>query len=398
MKSAAPSAIVQTEPAASTLDTAKVMIAGVASMILTVGLARFLYTPLLPVMQAQVHLSTVAGGWLATINYAGYMTGTLLAASVGDLRAKFRLYRVLLLVALIGTAGMGLTTNVVLWAALRFVAGMSSVAGLLLGSGLVLNWLLRHGRRPELGVHFGGVGLGIAVSGLLAIAMAGKLDWANQWLVAGGVGVLFLVPAWAWLPAPAAHDGIQRPAMADRPPSPRWLALFTLAYFCAGVGYVVSATFIVAIAAHQPQLRGFGNLVWVVVGLAAMPACPLWDRLARRAGDIPALLAAFAMLIVAIMLSATTKGLAASLIGAALYGASFNGITSMTLSIIGRLYPSNPAKAMARLTISFGIAQIVAPAVSGYIAAFTGSYRGALFMAAATMAAGMGFLLAIRRN
>ncbi|MCU4158622.1 YbfB/YjiJ family MFS transporter [Acidiphilium sp. AL] len=393
-----PSAIIQTEPTASNLDAAKVMIAGVASMILTVGLARFLYTPLLPVMQAQAHLSTVAGGWLATINYAGYMTGTLLAASVGGLRTKFHLYRALLLVALVGTAGMGLTTNLALWAVLRFIAGMSSVAGLLLGSGLVLNWLLRHGRRLELGVHFGGVGLGIAVSGLLAIAMAGWLDWADQWLVAGAFGVLFLIPAWVWLPAPPAHDGIHRPAMVDRPPSHRWMTLFTLAYFCAGVGYVVSATFIVAIAAHQPQLRGFGNLVWVVVGLAAMPSCPLWDRMARRTGDIPALLAAFAMLIVAIMLSATNKGLAASMVSAALYGASFNGITSMTLSIIGRLYPSNPAKAMARLTISFGAAQIIAPAVSGYIAAFTGSYRGALFMAAATMAAGMVFLAAIRRE
>ncbi|OYV63145.1 MAG: MFS transporter, partial [Acidiphilium sp. 21-62-4] len=170
---------------ATSIEAAKVMTAGVASMVLTVGLARFLYTPLLPLMQAQAHLSVTGGGWLATINYAGYMAGTLLAASVGDLAAKFRLYRVLLLVALVGTAGMGLTTDIVVWAALRFAAGVSAVAGLLLSSGLVLNWLRQHGRRLELGIHFGGVGLGIAVSGLLAVVMAGSLNWADQWLVAG---------------------------------------------------------------------------------------------------------------------------------------------------------------------------------------------------------------------
>jgi MFS family permease len=337
------------------------------------------------------------GGWLATINYAGYMAGTLLAASVGDLAAKFRLYRVLLLVALVGTAGMGLTTDIVVWAALRFAAGVSAVAGLLLSSGLVLNWLRQHGRRLELGIHFGGVGLGIAVSGLLAVVMAGSLNWADQWLVAGAAGLLLLIPAWAWMPAPMPVS-VHHVVPADRPPSRVWLVLFTMAYFCAGVGYVVSATFIVAIAAHNPALHGFGNLVWVVVGLGAMPSCPLWDRIARRTGDKTALLAAFGLLFTSIMLSALSSGLALLLLAALIYGASFNGITSMILSIIGRLFPSNPAKAMARLTISFGAAQVIAPAASGMIAALTGSYRGALFMAAATMLVGMALLAAMPRN
>jgi MFS family permease len=382
---------------APSIEAAKVMTAGVASMVLTVGLARFSYTPLLPLMQAQAHLSVTGGGWLATINYAGYMAGTLLAASVGDLAAKFRLYRVLLLVALVGTAGMGLTTDIVVWAALRFAAGVSAVAGLLLSSGLVLNWLRQHGRRLELGIHFGGVGLGIAVSGLLAVVMAGSLNWADQWLVAGGAGLLLLIPAWVWMPAPMPVS-VHHVVPADRRPSRVWLVLFTMAYFCAGVGYVVSATFIVAIAAHHPALHGYGNLVWVVVGVGAMPSCPLWDRIARRTGDKTALLAAFGLLFTSIMLSALSAGLALLLLAALIYGASFNGITSMILSIIGRLFPSNPAKAMARLTISFGAAQVIAPAASGMIAALTGSYRGALFMAAATMLVGMALLAAMPRN
>lgn len=385
-------------PTTTSGQAARVMAAGIASMVLTVGLARFLYTPLLPVMQAQAGLSTVAGGWLATVNYAGYMAGTLLAASVGDLRAKFILYRALLIVAVVSTIAMGLTTDLIAWAILRFASGLSSVAALLLASGLMLNWLLRHGRRPELGIHFGGIGTGIAVSGLLAIVMAGRLTWADQWIAGGLIGILLLIPAWAWMPQPPPDDGIHRPTMADRPPSPRWLALFTAAYFCAGAGYVVSATFIVAIAVHQPALHGLADLVWVVVGLAAIPTSPLWDRVARRAGEIGALLAAFAMLTISIVIAATTIGLAPSLISAALYGASFNGITSMTLTIIGRRYPNNPSKAMARMTISFGAAQIIAPAISGYIAALTGSYRDALVMTAATMVIGMTFLAAMPRD
>ncbi len=82
---------------------------------------------------AQADLSLLAGGWLAAINYAGYMSGVLLATAVGDVERKFRLYRIGLLLAVVCTAGMGLTTHVALWAALRFVAGLSSAAGMLLG-------------------------------------------------------------------------------------------------------------------------------------------------------------------------------------------------------------------------------------------------------------------------
>jgi MFS family permease len=81
-----------------------------------------------------------------------------------------------------------------------------------------------------------------------------------------------------------------------------------------------------------------------------------------------------------------------------LYGGTFVGIVSLTLSIIGRCFPANPAKAMARLTLSYGVAQIVAPAMAGYIATATGSYRGALFVAAWVMAAGMLFLIALQRQ
>jgi len=75
----------------------KVMIAGLFSLILTMGVARFSYTPLLPVMMDETFLTDASGGWLATINYMGYMSGALLAASISDLKLKDTLYRIGLL-------------------------------------------------------------------------------------------------------------------------------------------------------------------------------------------------------------------------------------------------------------------------------------------------------------
>lgn len=74
------------------------------------------------------------------------------------------------------------------------------------------------------------------------------------------------------------------------------------------------------------------------------------------------------------------------------------GIVSLILSLIGRAYPGNPGKAMAGLTLSYGVAQITAPAMAGYIAAATGSYRGALMVATAVMVVGMMLLQQLSRQ
>ena len=387
-------------PIASNGARLRVLFAGICALILTVGLARFAYTPMLPVMHHEAGLTTLAAGWLATFNYAGYITGALIAAAVGNLRQKFVMYRIGLVLAVVTTAALGFTDNTAVWAVLRFVSGLSSTAGLLLASGLALNWLIRHGHRPELGLHFTGLGLGIVVSGLAVGAMMDRLDWAQQWVGLGLLGLVFFVPAWLWLPSPAAPGplGGAGAKTAVVPPPRRWMALFIAVYFCAGFGYVISATFIVAILDKLPALADKGGWVWVIVGLAAAPSSFVWDRLARSMGDLQALLLAFGLQTVSIILPAMTLNLPLNLLSAVLYGGTFVGIVSLTLTLIGRSFPDNPAKAMARLTLSYGAAQIVAPAMAGSIAAQTGSYRGALVITAVVMLAGMGLLLVMLRD
>ena len=377
----------------------RVIFAGICALILTVGLARFAYTPMLPIMRDQAGLSHLAGGWLATINYAGYMSGALLAASISDLGRKFVLYRIGLVIGVLSTAAMGLTDNVLLWAGLRFVAGFSSTGGLLLASGLVLNWLIRQGHRPELGLHFMGIGLGIAVSGIAVGAMADWLTWDRQWLGLGALGLAFFLPAWFWLPAPVsmqASAGQVAPALAA--PTQSWMWLMIASYFCAGFGFVISATFIVAILVKLPLLAGKGSWVWVIVGLAAAPSGFVWDRVAHALGRIRALMIAYGLQVISIALPVLTDSPALNVLGALLFGATFVGIVSLTLTIVGRHFPANPAKAMAKMTLSYGVAQIVAPAMAGYIATATGNYHGALIVTAVIMVAGMGLLQALIRE
>jgi len=385
--------------ASSQIERFKVLSAGVISLILMLGIARFAYTPLLPLMQQQAGLGVAEGGWLAAINYVGYLSGAIIASLISDIVLKDRLYRLGLLLALVTTIGMGLTDNLWLWAGMRMLAGLSSAAGLLLGSGLILHWLIRHDHRSELGIHFGGIGLGIAFCAIAVELMHPQFDWREQWILLTAAGVLLAIPAWAWLPRPEVRLVTNNGApMVDRPPDAVFLRLFMAAYFCAGVGYVVSATFIVAIVEQLPGLQGKGSWTFMVLGLAAAPACIFWDLVARRIGDINALIAAFILQIVGILLPVITPSLGMTMLGATLFGGTFIGIVSLVLTMAGRFYPTRPAKMMGKMTISYGIAQIAAPAITGLLAEGDGSYSSGLYLAAAMMILGSLLMLFLKAH
>jgi predicted MFS family arabinose efflux permease len=364
----------------------QVLCAGIASLVLTVGLARFAYTPLLPLMQAQAGLSESLGGWLATLNYAGYMTGALIASTVSEPALRFRLYRAGLAAGLVGTLGMGITTDPVAWMLLRYIAGVGAMSGLLLASGMVLGWLVAHGRRPELGLHFSGIGIGIVVSGAAVAVMTPALDWAGQWLAFGLLGLALFVPAWLWMPAPPKPQQAQAapaPAPARRPSLGMWLLIAS--YFFAGIGFVISATFLVAATEKQPALAGQGAMVWIVVGFTAIPATFAWDRIARRIGEVPALIAACTLQGLSSLLPVLSASLWAALGGAVLFGVTFIGVVSLMLVLVGKRDSARASQAMARLTLSYGVAQIVAPALVGTVAERTGNYDVGLWLAALAM-------------
>ena len=101
----------------------RVLAAGISSIMLCLGIARFAYTPMLPLMQDQAGLDIAGGGWLAAINYLGYLIGAVTASLIGDPYRKDRLYRAGLLLAILTTLMMGLADHFWLWAASRFFAG-----------------------------------------------------------------------------------------------------------------------------------------------------------------------------------------------------------------------------------------------------------------------------------
>ncbi|MDX1748877.1 MAG: YbfB/YjiJ family MFS transporter [Methylophaga sp.] len=372
----------------------QVILAGICALILTVGIARFAYTPFLPIMLNETSLDTLSGGWLATFNYIGYLSGVVLISFLTSLKTKFLFYRINLILAVLSTVLMAVTTDIVLWSILRFIGGLTSTAGIILAAGFVMGWLKQNGYKSALGIHFSGLGFGIAIPGIVIVLITPYFNWAQQWLIMGLFGILFFLPAWFLMPAPAT----QQTATADfAAPNNKWMRLMIAAYACAGVGYVISATFIVAILEEMPSLSGHGNLIWVMLGVAAIPSCIIWDKVAERIGETRAIIVAYSIILVSILIPLFSESLLFNVIGALLFGATFAGIVSLMLVYVGHKFPHNPAKAMAKLTISYGIAQLIAPALAGCLSTLTGHYLSALWMAAAIMLMGIFFVWRIKQ-
>src|SRR5438309_12014466 len=101
-----------------------VALAGLTALAVAMGIGRFAFTPILPMMQEDAGLSIAEGGWLASANYLGYLLGALSVVAV-RIRAARAIRGGLVTIGL-ATLGMGLQDSFAIWIALRALAGIAS--------------------------------------------------------------------------------------------------------------------------------------------------------------------------------------------------------------------------------------------------------------------------------
>ena len=379
-----------------------VMLAGICALILTMGIARYSFTPMIPYMQEQTGMSESLAGWLAGWSYIGYLCGLFMVWLMRDLRLKDYFFRYGLFIAVFTTAIMAFHDHRLVWYLSRFFAGISTAVGFMLSTGLVLKWLIHNNEREEMGMHFAGAGVGIVVGALVvdyaANSLFGGLNWRGQWFALAAVGTLLLVPAFLMMPMPKSEQ-IEEAINIDRTtePSSRWLILLTIAYICAGFSNTVNITFTSLITEYIP-LEKQGTIMWMFVGFAAAPAPFVWDRIARRTGYLNAIRAAFATNIASNFLMTAGDSYFAISLSSVLFGFAFMGIVSLTLTIIGNKYRYRATQVMAQLTLGYCIAQIISPIIAGQIAEISGSFNLALFTVSGIMLLGMLCLSLMKRE
>lgn len=362
-------------------------IGGLLGLAVAMGIGRFAYTPLLPIMQQHAHLSTAFAGVLASWNYFGYLIGSIFAAALPvrlqrDMRFRFQTIAIGLIGSVVTTACMGLTDAHGGWCVLRGLGGFFSAIVLIISSSFVMDWLARRGDVQKAGMLYSGVGVGIALTGILVPYLGRGGAWQRGWLGLGCLGGIFTIFALVWLRTARdvnldAHSPAKK-QLGLKSPFPLWS--ITLVYGLEGLGYIVMATFITAFFHGETSIAWLGTVSWVFVGLAGVPSTWLWTKAAQVWGWGKATIIAFVAQAVGILLPVIHAGVWEAILGAILFGGTFMGITSLALSI-GRM--SSPEKAgpvLGLMTAMFSIGQVVGPILAGMLTTATHSYRMAMLL------------------
>jgi predicted MFS family arabinose efflux permease len=386
------------EPSASSPATQQthsavfIAAAGLIALAVAMGVGRFAFTPLLPMMQADAGVSVTAGGWLASANYVGYLLGALSAVW---LRVPMGLMVLggLVIITLV-TAAMGLSIDFATWLILRLLAGIMSAWVLIFGSAWCLERLaLLH--RPVLnGVVFAGVGTGIAVAGVLCLAlMQFGVGSARAWILLGGLSLAATLAVWP------VFTGTESSAThAPRRPAPRKLrwsgdaVRLSLCYGVFGFGYIIPATFLPVMAKQvipDPALFGWA---WPVFGTAALLSTLAAAARPQTISHRGLWSACHLVMALGVMLPVIWSGITAILLAALLVGSTFMVVTMAAIQEAREVGGAQATGLVAAMTAAFALGQIVGPIVAGTVVEFSGDFNPALLAASALLVISAGAL------
>lgn len=324
------------------------------------GIGRFVYTPILPLMVTQAHMTSQLGGVIATANYAGYLAGAMAGIFLPRLLQSKVTLRISLVIIVLTLATMPITENWAIWFVLRLIAGLASALVFMVAVSSMLTHLRAHGSHLA-GWAFGGVGAGIALSGILVLALRSISNWSLAWIASAVLAAILSAVAWtlktqqpAADPDGAALDGAVKVSYSR---THRWFFALLVSYSLEGIGYIIAGTFLVA-AIDQSSPGWIGSGAWVLVGLAALPSSALWAWLGHRFSRPMLLFAALVVQAIGIALPALFGGVVPAIISATLFGATFLGVGTIALAIGAHLHFP---RAVALLTTGYSVGQILGP-------------------------------------
>ena len=393
-------------PAASPF---RIALACAVTLAVALGVGRFAFTPLLPVMLHEGLVDIRGGGWLASFNYAGYFIG---AATCAVLRVDpARMIRFGLVATVVLTIAMGMVDMLLVWAVLRTVAGIVSAWTFVFASQWGMRRLAESNALHWGGLIYTGPGAGIVVTGLAA-GLVARGGAASGWI---GFGVLSAVlsalvwryfgrPASAAAPAAASAapaSGAHRTATAParRAQSTRFDAISLSAlYGLAGFGYIITATFLPVIARQALPGSPWPDLFWPLLGVATIPGALLGARLPQRWDNRASLAVCYLVQAAGIGLGVIAPSVVGFAVGSALIGLPFTAITMFAMREAWRLHGERAAGLMGYATAVYGAGQIAGPLVAAPIAARTGSFSPALELALGVLVVGAALLLVLARR
>lgn len=375
-----------------------ILLAGILALVVGVGVARFVFTSLLPAMLVD-SISIAFAGVLASINYLGYLAGSVFSIFIKDIHSKVKYFRLGLVLCVVSSFVLGMTENNTVWIIARLLAGFGAAMALVVGSAVVMLKLQSTNKTKAMGIHFSGLGFSIVITDLLmrAVFYYGG-DWKDAWLILAIMGAVLSCYCVYILQFEKQPKNQVVKHKFDKSLFSPMVIILILAYFTEGVGMVVQATFLPDIVNSLEGLSGYGGYVWLAVGLAGIPSCIIWMRLAHRFGSINIMIVAMLLQIVGILIPTLSNNIVMNLVSGLLFGATFIGLVALFMNFGGQQSSKNPVFIMGAITSAYGVGQILAPLYSVALIKQFNTYDQALYLTAIIVACGILLLGYAKRN
>ncbi|MEQ9871438.1 MFS transporter [Pectobacterium odoriferum] len=374
-------------------DTLTLALFGTIVLALGMGLGRFLYTPMLPVMLEEGSFTFGQLSYIASANYAGYLFGSLFFSFSHRASTSQPVFLLFIAAAVTGILlfAMALTTHTTLVMIIRFIAGIASAAMMIFGSLTILHHT-RHVR--VIASLYAGVGVGIVLGNeYIIIGRQYALTAEPLWWGAALIAALLLIAL--LILAPHKSTVVQQHMVnVDEPPHLGWRRL-SLLYGLAGFGYIIIATYLPLMVTSLGIPRLSLHL-WSLVGLAVIPGCFFWLWAASRWGTLPCLTANLLIQGSCVLLTLFSHSPVALIFSCLGFGATFMGTTSLVMPLAKRLRAPHGINLLGLVTLTYGIGQILGPLLTSALTN-TNAVAPAILCSAAALFIAAGLCFPYRR-
>ncbi|MCP4979067.1 MAG: YbfB/YjiJ family MFS transporter [Gammaproteobacteria bacterium] len=373
------------------ISSFRITLVGLGSLAIAMGVGRFSFTPLLPLMQGDQLISISAGGALASFHFLGYWFGAIFAARL-PFSAKSALRLSLILIG-ICTLGMGLTENYYAWLVFRWLCGVCSALTLVLVGNFYIKSLQEMGHIGKQGWVFSGVGAGIALVGLGTLAiMASQIDSLSSWQILGVVTLVIVIVICMHMGAEivdSRDDAENRKAQQ----SPLIWSI-VIPYAAAGFGYIIPATYLPVMAREFIQSPLVFGWVWPAFGTAAFLSTLFAAWLQKHFSNRQVWAASQIVMAAGLLLPVVVPHILSTIIAGICVGGTFMIITMVGMKEAHRLAPPEDLmRHIAAMTAAFASGQIIGPIFASSIFDLTQGFSLALLIAATILIASVWSLL-----
>ncbi|MFJ5236278.1 MFS transporter [Pseudomonas neuropathica] len=356
------------------------------ALMMAMGIGRFALTPQMPHLLSEGQIDLTAAGLIAAANYLGYLLGAVDAMFAHrPQQVQRRLHGGLWLCVLLTLASFwadGFWSHLVL----RFGTGVASAWVLVMITTLSQPLAAAAGR-PRLGaLVFAGPGLGIFLTGLLAlVSHLLNQTSATLWLIYAAAALVMMLGVWRLLPKPVATAAV---AVAAGNPSNRGIGRLAVIYALYGVGYIIPATFLSQMANAQFRGQWQADLFWPCFGLAAALGV-LLVSLRRHDPETTRhwLMTTLWLQAAGVFACLLGSGIGLAL-GVMLCGTPFLACMQLVMQRSRELAPHATQRNAGMLTACFAVGQLSGPLLAALSSHFSGGLQPALVIA------GSGLLIA----